>query len=66
MTYKMWKTNARLIRSILDLHGFEQIAGFECSILWTNTVGKRHMFNDLNDYQLIHSLFFSSDSRQSQ
>lgn len=54
MTYKMWKTNARLVRSILDLHGFEQIAGFECSILWTNTVGKRHMFTELNDYQWIN------------
>lgn len=54
LTYKMWKTNARLIRSILDLHGFRQIGGFECSILWTNTVGKKHMFDDLNDYQWIN------------
>lgn len=54
LTYKMWKTNARLIRSILDLHGFEQIAGFEASILWTNTVGKRHMFNGFNDYQWMN------------
>lgn len=54
LTYKMWKTNARLIRSILDLHGFEQIAGFECSILWTNTVAKRHMFNGFNDYQWVN------------
>lgn len=54
LTYKMWKTNARLVRSILDLHGFQQIGGFECSILWTNTVGKRHMFQDLNDYQWIN------------
>lgn len=54
LTYKMWKTNARLVRSILDLHGFHQIGGFECSILWTNTVGKRHMFQGLNDYQWIN------------
>ena len=54
LTYKMWKTNARLIRSILDLHGFEQILGFEASILWTNTVGKRHMFNGFNDYQWMN------------
>ena len=54
MTYKMWKTNARLVRSILDLHGFKQISGFECSILWTNTVGKRDMFEGLNDYQWIN------------
>mmetsp|Transcript_12371 Transcript_12371/g.12415 ORF Transcript_12371/g.12415 Transcript_12371/m.12415 type:complete len:242 (+) Transcript_12371:401-1126(+) len=50
----MWKTNARLIRSILDLHGFQQVAGFDCSILWTNTVGKRHMFYGFNDYQWIN------------
>ena len=54
LTYKMWKTNARLIRSILDLHGFEQVSGFDASILWTNTVGKRHMFNGFNDYQWIN------------
>lgn len=53
-TYKMWKTNARLIRSILDLHGFTQTGEFDCSILWTNTVGKRHMFNGFNDYQWIN------------
>jgi hypothetical protein len=29
MTYKMWKTNARLIRSILDTHGFDQIGTFD-------------------------------------
>jgi hypothetical protein len=38
----------------LDLHGFEQIAGFECSMLWTNTVAKRHMFAGFNDYQYVN------------
>jgi hypothetical protein len=38
----------------LDLHSLEQIGGFDCSILWTNTVGKKHMFEGMNDYQWIN------------
>ena len=54
LTFKMLKTDSRLLRSIMVLHGFSTTEGHNWNMLWTNTAGKPYLYSGLNPYQKIN------------
>jgi hypothetical protein len=54
MTFRMWRTSTKLIRSFLDLHSMTQTGDFNCNILWTMIIESNDIFHNLNDFQYIN------------
>ena len=50
LTFKMLKTDSRLLRSLMVLHGFSTTEGHNWNMLWTNTAGKPYLYTGLNPY----------------
>ena len=53
MLYRIFKTDARLVRSILDLSGFSATDSHDWNILWVGSSAQNYLYEGLNEFQKI-------------
>ena len=54
LQYKMLKADGRLIRSVLENHGFVLTDGHDWNVLWTCSSCKPYLYEGLNEFQKIN------------
>lgn len=54
LLYKCLKTEVRLVRSIMEAHGFRHTDGHDWNLLWTGSGSKSYLFEGLTEYQRIN------------
>ncbi len=54
LLYKVLKTDARIVRSVLEVHGFQHTEGHDWNVMWTNTSTKTYLYEGLNEHQRIN------------
>ena len=54
MSFRMHKSEARIVRAILEKAGFVQTSGHDWSILWMGTIPKPYIFEKLTEYQIVN------------
>ncbi|CAI2383352.1 unnamed protein product [Moneuplotes crassus] len=54
LKFKMINADSRVVKSILQVHEFEETQGHDWNILWTNTIGKPYLYTGLNEYQKVN------------
>ena len=54
LLYKMLKAEGKLVRSILEAHGFSHTDGHDWNVLWTCSSWKPYLYEGLNDNQKIN------------
>lgn len=59
--YKMVKTEGKLVRSVLEAHGFSHTDGHDWNVLWTCTSCKPYLYEGLNEFQKINHFPQSSE-----
>lgn len=50
LSYKLLKTESRLIRSTLEVFGFQYTESHDWNLLWINSSGKPYLYDGLNEY----------------
>ena len=53
LLYRIYKTDARLIRSILEHSGFNPTDSHDWNILWVGSSAQNYLYEGLNEYQKI-------------
>lgn len=54
LLYKMQKTESKLIRRVLEFHGFEETNGSDWNLMWMGVHLKPYMMSGLHKYQKIN------------
>ena len=54
LLYKVLKTDARIVRSVLEAHSFQHTEGHDWNVMWTNTSTKTYLYEGLNEHQRIN------------
>ncbi|OMJ67162.1 hypothetical protein SteCoe_35753 [Stentor coeruleus] len=54
MLYRVFKTDARLVRSILDCAGFVSTDCHDWNIMWVGSSGQNYLYEGLNEFQKIN------------
>lgn len=54
LIYRLYHTEAKLIKTVLEQAGFFQTDSHEWNLLWAGTVPPRYLFEGLTDYQRIN------------
>lgn len=61
LLYKMLKAEGKLVRSVLEAHGFSHTDGHDWNLLWTCTSCKPYLYEGLNENQKINHFPLSSE-----
>lgn len=54
LSYKLIKSEAKLVRSTLETYGFNYTDSHDWNILWLCVPGKPYLYEGLNEYQKIN------------
>lgn len=54
MLYKLYKTEGKLIRSVLELAGFSYTDSHDWNLMWLGAIPQLYLFEGLNEYQRIN------------
>lgn len=54
LLYKMCKTESRLIRRVLEHHGFQETEGSDWNLMWMGVHLKPYMMQGMNKYQKVN------------
>lgn len=54
LTYRMARTESKLVRAVLESNGFRPTSSNEFNLLWTGSPVKSHMLQSLNAYQKVN------------
>ena len=54
LSYKLIKSQAQLVRSVLESYGFVYTDSHDWNILWICVPGKPYLYEGLNEYQKIN------------
>lgn len=50
LLYKVLKAEGKLVRSVLEAHGFVHTDGHDWNVMWTTGNCKPYLFEGLNDF----------------
>jgi tubulin polyglutamylase TTLL5 len=54
LLYRVYKTDARLVRSVLELVGFRHTDSHDWNIMWICSSAKNYQYEGLNEYQKVN------------
>ncbi|CAG9318241.1 TTLL5_3 [Blepharisma stoltei] len=54
LLYRVYKTDARLVRSVLEISGLSPTDSHDWNILWLGSSGQPYLYEGLNEYQKIN------------
>ena len=54
LLYKILRGETRLVRSVLEVNGFNYTESHDWNVLWSNSVCKNYLYEGLNEYQKIN------------
>lgn len=54
LLYRVFKTDARLVRSVLDSAGFASTDCHDWNIMWVGSSGQNYLYEGLNEFQKIN------------
>jgi len=54
LLYRVYQTDARLVRSVLELGGFAATDSHDWNVLWANSSPKPYLYEGLNEHQRIN------------
>ena len=54
LTFKMYRTECRLCRHVLEQEGFRSTEGHDWNVMWTGSHLKPYMLSGLNEYQRVN------------
>ena len=54
LLYRVYQTDAKLVRSVLELTGFSATDSHDWNVLWANSSPKAYLYEGLNEHQRIN------------
>jgi tubulin polyglutamylase TTLL5 len=54
LVYRLYKTEGRLVRSILELSGFSYTDSHDWNLMWLGAIPQLYLYEGLNEYQRIN------------
>ena len=59
LTFRMWNTKFKFVRFFFDCHDMNQVADFNCNILWCPLIKNLDIFEYLQDFQWVNHFPYS-------